>query len=234
MALNTAAVNPRTLDAGERSRRVEALRAELEQRKLAAYIVPRSDEYMLEYVPASGERLAWLTGFTGSAGMAVVGRSRAALFVDGRYTEQAREQSPEPLWEHHHLIDAPPASWIEQALKSGERVGYDPRVHTPSALESLKAAAQRAGASLAAVQLQLEAQHAQLEQQRVQLEEQVAQHEAMIVATAADLAEVRAESEARAAELASLRERLAETERLAGRSVTRHVLDKWTHRRPRT
>jgi len=155
MALNTAAVNPRTLDAGERSRRVEALRAELEQRKLAAYIVPRSDEYMLEYVPASGERLAWLTGFTGSAGMAVVGRSRAALFVDGRYTEQAREQSPEPLWEHHHLIDAPPASWIEQALKSGERVGYDPRVHTPSALESLKAAAQRAGASLAAVETNL-------------------------------------------------------------------------------
>ncbi|HEU4578447.1 MAG TPA: aminopeptidase P family protein [Polyangiaceae bacterium] len=143
------------LDARERARRVEALRAELAQRNLAAYIVPRSDEYMLEYVPASGERLAWLTGFTGSAGMAVVGRARAALFVDGRYTEQAREQAPEPLWEHHHLIDAPPSAWIEQALQSGERVGYDPRVHTPSALEGLKAAAQRVGASLAPVEANL-------------------------------------------------------------------------------
>src|SRR5690349_5467416 len=104
---------------------------------------------MLEYVPASGERLAWLTGFTGSAGLAVVGRSRAALFVDGRYTEQAQQQTPAPLWEHHHLIDAPPAAWIEQALSSGDRIGYDPRVHTPANLEPLKAAAQRAGAALA-------------------------------------------------------------------------------------
>ncbi|MEY2936773.1 MAG: hypothetical protein RL033_7522, partial [Pseudomonadota bacterium] len=132
----------------EQAQRVQALRAELTRRDLAAYIVPRSDEYLLEYVPPSGERLAWLTGFTGSAGMAVVGRTRAALFVDGRYTEQALEQSPSPLWEHHHLIEAPPAVWLAQSVKSGERIGYDPRVHTPGNLEALKAAAQRVGAAL--------------------------------------------------------------------------------------
>jgi Xaa-Pro aminopeptidase len=154
MALNEAASNTpalnemATLASPERARRLAALRAELLQRDLAAYIVPRSDEYMLEYVPPSGERLAWLTGFTGSAGVAVVGRSRAALFVDGRYTEQALQQTPPSLWEHHHLIDAPPAVWIEQAVKSGDRVGYDPRVHTPSMLDAARAAAQRVGASL--------------------------------------------------------------------------------------
>src|SRR6185436_4994858 len=105
------------METTERARRLAALRAELLQRELAAYIVPRSDEYMLEYVPACGERLAWLTGFTGSAGVAV--------FVDGRYTEQALQQTPASLWEHHHLIDAPPAVWLEQAVKQGDRVGYD-------------------------------------------------------------------------------------------------------------
>jgi Xaa-Pro aminopeptidase len=134
--------------AAEQERRVSALRAELARRDLAAFIVPRSDEYLLEYVPPSGERLWWITGFTGSAGTAVVGRERAALFVDGRYTEQALEQSPPPLWEHHHLLTAPPSAWLEQAVKRGERVGYDPRVHTPGTLEALKAAAQRAGAQL--------------------------------------------------------------------------------------
>jgi Xaa-Pro aminopeptidase len=131
--------------------RLAALRAELARRNLAAYVVPRSDEYMLEYVPPSGERLAWLTGFTGSAGVAVVARQRAALFVDGRYTEQAAEQSPAPTWEHQHLIDAPPAQWLERVLGSGERVGYDPRVHTPASLEPLRVAIERAGAVLAPV-----------------------------------------------------------------------------------
>jgi Xaa-Pro aminopeptidase len=143
------------LPATERARRLAALRAELVRKELAAVLVPRSDEYMLEYVPASGERLAWLTGFTGSAGLAVVGRTRAALFVDGRYTEQAREQTPAPLWEHHHLIEEPPAAWIEQALARGERLGYDPRVHTPAQLEPLKAAALRVGAALAPLESNL-------------------------------------------------------------------------------
>lgn len=152
MALKSVALK---VDASEQSRRLSALRAELARRDLAAYVVPRSDEYMLEYVPPSGERLAWLTGFTGSAGVAVVGRERAALFVDGRYTEQAVQQSPASLWEHQHLIDAPPAQWLEHALGSGERVGYDPRVHTPANLDALRSAVERAGATLTAVDANL-------------------------------------------------------------------------------
>jgi len=139
------------MDATEQSRRLKALQGELERRGLAAYLVPKSDEYMLEYAPPSSERLAWLTGFTGSAGMALVAPAGAALFVDGRYTEQARQQSPESLWEHHHLIQQPPASWLERRVSRGDRVGYDARIHTPASLVAIRSAVESAGASLTAV-----------------------------------------------------------------------------------
>jgi Xaa-Pro aminopeptidase len=139
------------MDATEQSRRLQALQSELERRGLAAYLVPKSDEYMLEYAPPSSERLAWLTGFTGSAGMALVGRRRAALFVDGRYTDQAKQQTPESLWEHHHLIADPPGAYLERALAKGDRVGYDARIHTPASLNAIRAAVESAGASLTAV-----------------------------------------------------------------------------------
>jgi Xaa-Pro aminopeptidase len=140
------------MDAIEQARRLQALQDELERRGLAAYLVPKSDEYMLEYAPPSSERLAWLTGFTGSAGMALVGQRRAALFVDGRYTDQARQQTPESLWEHHHLMHHPPASYLERTLGQGDRVGYDARIHTPASLSAIRAAVERAGASLTAVE----------------------------------------------------------------------------------
>jgi Xaa-Pro aminopeptidase len=139
------------MEATEQSRRLRALQGELERRGLAAYLVPKSDEYMLEYAPPSSERLAWLTGFTGSAGMALVGPRSAALFVDGRYTEQAKQQAPESLWEHHHLIQQPPASWLERRVARGDRVGYDARIHTPASLAAIRAAVEAAGASLTAV-----------------------------------------------------------------------------------
>lgn len=139
------------MDAREQTRRLQALQAELERRGLSAYLVPKSDEYNLEYAPPSSERLAWLTGFTGSAGMAVVRPRSAALFVDGRYTDQARQQAPESLWEHHHLIAEPPASWLERRLARGDRVGYDARIHTPSSLAAIRTAVEGAGASLTAV-----------------------------------------------------------------------------------
>jgi Xaa-Pro aminopeptidase len=139
------------MDATEQSRRLQALQSELERRGLAAYLVPKSDEYMLEYAPPSSERLAWLTGFTGSAGMALVGRRSAALFVDGRYTDQAKQQTPESLWEHHHLIADPPGAYLERALAKGDRVGYDARIHTPASLNAIRAAVESAGASLTAV-----------------------------------------------------------------------------------
>ena len=101
--------------------RVAALRTELERRGLAGFIVPRADRHQNEYVPASEERLAWLTGFTGSAGAAIVLMERAALFVDGRYTLQAREQVDTSLFAIEHLVETPPDQWLEQNLGSGDR-----------------------------------------------------------------------------------------------------------------
>src|SRR5262245_24503963 len=117
------------MDQLEQSRRLEALRRQLDRHGLAAYVVPKSDEYVLEYAPAASERLAWISGFTGSAGLALVARHHAALFVDGRYTQQALQQSSPELWEHHHIADSPASSWLKRVIGSGERVGYDPRVH---------------------------------------------------------------------------------------------------------
>jgi Xaa-Pro aminopeptidase len=140
------------MSTSERSKRLQALQSELERRNLAAYLVPKSDEYMLEYAPPSSERLAWLTGFTGSAGMALVARQSAALFVDGRYTDQARQQTPESLWEHRHLTQDPPASWLERVLAEGDRVGYDARIHTPASLHAIRSAVEHAGATLTPVE----------------------------------------------------------------------------------
>jgi len=131
--------------------RLSRLREELEAQGLNGFIVPRADEHQGEYVPPRGQRLAWLTGFTGSAGLAIVLRDRAALFVDGRYTLQAAAQVDTQLFETHHLIEEPPARWIEAALRPGQVLGYDPWLHTPHDVERFRAAAEKAGASLRAV-----------------------------------------------------------------------------------
>ena len=143
------------MEAAEQSQRLGALQAELERRGLAAYLVPKSDEYMLEYAPPSSERLAWLTGFTGSAGMAVVARQRAALFVDGRYTDQAQRQTPVTLYEHQHLTQEPPSAWLARVLGKGDRVGYDARIHTPGSLSAIRGAVETAGAALVALDTNL-------------------------------------------------------------------------------
>src|ERR1700758_2283068 len=101
------------------------LRAELAQRGLDGFLIPRSDEHLGEYVPPSAERLAFLTGFTGSAGLAIVLRDRAALFTDGRYILQAAAQTDPALWERRHITDEPPHAWLAEAAPSG-RIGYDP------------------------------------------------------------------------------------------------------------
>ena len=134
-----------------RAERLARLRQELSTRGLDGFVVPRSDEHQGEYVPPRGQRLAWLTGFTGSAGLAVVLRERAALFVDGRYTLQATQQVDGSLFDTHHLIDEPPAHWIGGALKAGTVLGYDPWLHTPQEVERFRAAAEKAGAALRAV-----------------------------------------------------------------------------------
>jgi Xaa-Pro aminopeptidase len=131
--------------------RLGRLRQELAARGLDGFIIPRADEHQGEYVPPRGQRLAWLTGFTGSAGVAIVLRERAALFVDGRYTLQAAAQVDTGLFEIHHLIDEPPAQWLAAALAVDAVLAYDPWLHTPQEVERFRAAAQKAGAVLRAV-----------------------------------------------------------------------------------
>jgi Xaa-Pro aminopeptidase len=141
-------------DSSERAQsatRVAELRAELRRRGLDGYVVPRSDRQQNEYLPASEERLAWLTGFTGSAGTAVVLDDRAALFVDGRYTVQASTQVDSTIFSLEHMVEHPPEQWLEQNLKSGAKVGYDPWLHTSEQAEKLKKACAAAGAELVAV-----------------------------------------------------------------------------------
>jgi Xaa-Pro aminopeptidase len=132
--------------------RVAALRTELARRGLTGFVVPRSDRHQNEYVPACEQRLAWLTGFTGSAGVAIVLMERAVLFVDGRYTLQAREQVDTSLFAIEHLIDMPPNRWIEENLTADDRLGYDPWLHTVEGTERLEKACAAAGAKLIAVE----------------------------------------------------------------------------------
>ena len=117
--------------------RLAALRAELARAGVDGFLIPRADEYLGEYVPASGERLAWLTGFTGSAGLAVVLMDRAALFTDGRYTTQAAQQSDTSLWEQRHITEQPAADWLAEHA-AGRRIGYDPWLHAEAALTRLE------------------------------------------------------------------------------------------------
>ena len=132
--------------------RLAALRAELARRGLDGFLVPRADEHQGEYVPARAERLAWLTGFTGSAGNAVVLRDRAAVFVDGRYTLQVAAQVDDTLFARIHSADQTASEWIEANLPAGARLGYDPWLHTPNEVEKLKAAAEKAKGHLVAVE----------------------------------------------------------------------------------
>ncbi|WP_454644337.1 aminopeptidase P family protein [Bradyrhizobium liaoningense] len=131
--------------------RLAALREELARRKLTGFVIPRADQQQNEYVPPSEERLAWLTGFTGSAGLAVVLSQEAAVFVDGRYTLQAAKQVDAKAWAVESLIDPPPESWVTAHLKAGDRLGFDPWLHTFAAAERLSAACAKAGAELVAV-----------------------------------------------------------------------------------
>src|SRR5215475_3416903 len=132
--------------------RLSALREELARRKLTGFVVPRADQQQNEYVPPSEERLAWLTGFTGSAGLAIVLTQEAALFVDGRYTLQAGKQVDAKSWTVEPLVEPPPESWLARHLKAGDRLGFDPWLHTSAAAERLAAACAKAGAELVAVE----------------------------------------------------------------------------------
>ena len=123
----------------ELTSRLTALRDALAAEGLDGFILPRADAHLVEALPANAERLAWLTGFTGSTGMAAVLKETAALFVDGRYTLQARDQTPVDLFEQHHVTDSPLTGWLVTKLPDGGRVGFDPWLHTAAAIERMRA-----------------------------------------------------------------------------------------------
>ena len=124
--------------------RLAGLRSALSRLGLDGCIVPHADPQHCENLPRYAERLLWLTGFTGSAGVAVVLAESAALFVDGRYTLQAEDQVDNELFERRHVTDDPPPAWIAANLNGG-RLGYDPWLHTPDGVEKFRAACAEAG-----------------------------------------------------------------------------------------
>ncbi|EGQ7975645.1 aminopeptidase P family protein [Vibrio parahaemolyticus] len=119
--------------------RVNAIREWLAQHNIDALLIPHEDEYLGEYVPAHNERLHWLTGFTGSAGAAVITRDKAAIFVDGRYTVQVTKQVPSDLFEYRHLIEEPALDWIQDNLTANASVAIDPRMHSSAWLDMAQA-----------------------------------------------------------------------------------------------
>lgn len=114
----------------DRSAIVSALRAELKAQGLDAFIVPRYDAHQGEYVAPHDERLAFVTGFSGSAGMAIVTPETVALFVDGRYVVQAANQCAEAVFSHHHLFNEPPEYWLAAVAQKGWKIGFD-SMHLP-------------------------------------------------------------------------------------------------------
>lgn len=111
------------------AQRLHALRQEMARLNVDALFIPRADQYLGEYIPERNERLRWASGFTGSAGVAIVLRDRAAIFVDGRYTVQVRRQVPEDQFEILHLVETPHVAWLAEQMPQGARAAYDPRMH---------------------------------------------------------------------------------------------------------
>ncbi|MFZ5721186.1 MAG: aminopeptidase P family protein [Pseudomonadota bacterium] len=140
-----------TTDRSFGPRHVPLIRKAMADQGLDGFLVPHEDEHQNEYLPAANDRLAWATGFTGSAGAAVILKDKAAVFVDGRYTLQVRDQVDEGLFEIRDLVEGGVPAYLESATARGQRIGYDPRLHSPDALARLKDAAAKAGAELTPV-----------------------------------------------------------------------------------
>jgi Xaa-Pro aminopeptidase len=128
--------------------RLADLRVELGRRGLDGFLVPLSDEHHGEYVPPRARRLAWLTGFTGSAGLAIVLAEQAIIFVDGRYTLQVAAQVDTDLFAIEHQTENPPHKWLTANLQIDRKLGYDPWLHTLDDVERLRKACEGAGSTL--------------------------------------------------------------------------------------
>ncbi|HKX91455.1 MAG TPA: aminopeptidase P family protein [Sphingomicrobium sp.] len=131
--------------------RLKALREQLKASKLDGFVVPLTDEHMSEYVGSYAQRLAWLTGFEGSAGSAVVLPEEAAIFVDGRYTLQVRQQVSETEWSYQSVPETSTTEWLREHAPEGARIGYDPWLHTRDWVKKAKEALASRGAELVAV-----------------------------------------------------------------------------------
>ncbi|MFT5879076.1 MAG: Xaa-Pro aminopeptidase [Moritella sp.] len=122
--INRTIIMPQTIE-----QKLTTIRQHMAQANLDAFIIPRADEYLGEYVPEHNQRLLWCSNFTGSAGTVIVLKDRAAIFTDGRYTIQVRQQVDADLFEFYHLIDTPHVEWLSEQLPSNANVGYDSKVH---------------------------------------------------------------------------------------------------------
>ena len=127
---------------------VPLIRKAMADQGLDGFVAPHEDEHQNEYLPAANDRLAWATGFTGSAGAAVILKDKAAIFVDGRYTLQVRDQVDQGTFEIRDLVEGGVPAYIEAATARGQVIGYDPRLHSPDALDRLRTAAAKSGAEL--------------------------------------------------------------------------------------
>jgi Xaa-Pro aminopeptidase len=132
--------------------RLKALREQLKAEKLDGFVVPLTDEHMSEYVGSYAQRLAWLTGFQGSAGSAVVLPEEAAIFVDGRYTLQVRQQVSPTEWSYQSVPETSTTQWLEEHAPEGARIGYDPWLHTRDWVKKAKEALASRGAELVPVE----------------------------------------------------------------------------------
>jgi Xaa-Pro aminopeptidase len=131
--------------------RLDALRKELARQELDGFVIPISDEHLSEYVGAYAQRLAWLTGFGGSAGTAAVLKNTAAMFVDGRYTLQVRDQVDGRLYEYKSVPQDSIGAWLAANAEAGAKIGFDPWLHTAAWAKSVRKALAEVGAELVAV-----------------------------------------------------------------------------------
>lgn len=137
-----------TTDPSFGPRHVPLIRQAMADQGLDGFLVPHEDEHQNEYLPAANDRLGWVSGFTGSAGAAVILKDEAAIFVDGRYAVQVRDQVDQSVFEVRDLIDGGPPRYLAERAQDGWIIGYDPRLHSPDALDHLRDAAEKAGAHL--------------------------------------------------------------------------------------
>jgi len=136
-------------EAGRRA--LPLIRAAMDTLGVDGFVIPHEDEYDNEYLPAANERLAFATGFTGSAGAALVMKDKAVLFIDGRYTLQAPAQVDGELFEFVSMPDPGLPGWIEAHAPAGAKIGFDPKLHSPAAVARIQTACERAGAALVAL-----------------------------------------------------------------------------------